>query len=145
MENTYLTEGLIEKLGTPVRLAHLQLETLWKSGIYKNYMDLLPAFAESLGYNLVVNPDESLKIGEANGKDIVVYEEWGMDSFYFSFFHELGHNILHFKDGFIIELDEERREWEADVFACFFCSELFPEHRERWVEIVERNPCYNDN
>lgn len=111
---------------------------------WRDYKELLPAFATYMGFNLIVkNPDEAKKkhqIGEANGKDIIVYEEWGFTTFYFSYFHEMGHNIMHFKNGVVINRDMGLIELEADTFSLMMCISIFPEQEENFRLIAHDNP-----
>jgi hypothetical protein len=114
---------------------------------WEDYKELLPAFAEHLGFKLIVEPDETKRLGRAtSGNQIIIYEEWGTLGFYFGYFHEMAHNLMHFnKDGFAIDRNKAQMEAEADAFATFFCHQLFPEHKAKFSKLAKDNPVYNRN
>jgi hypothetical protein len=117
---------------------------------HPTYKELLPAFAESLGYTLHVLPENTPRVnekgqktvldGQTIGKDFFVYGEWGMNTFYFAYFHEIGHNLMHYNGYELLEgTTEKDREIEADIFALLFMNMLFPEHKKTNLTLARSN------
>ncbi len=133
-----------ERISEPSRLAYNKYVEFANGKKWADYKELLPAFAEHMGMRLIVKerPEGSIKIGEANGIDIYVYEKWGVNTFYFAYFHEMGHNVLHYLSYGVLRPNLVHREMEieADLFAAFFMEALFPESKESTMRIMRANP-----
>ncbi len=140
-----LIDVVIKNTGEKLRLTFNSFAEFKNSRKFKDYQELLPAFSEHLGFELIVRPDETHKIGEADGKHIFVYEDWGTNTFFFSFFHELAHNLMHFENGKKIDRELNLMEKEADAFAAFFCCQLFPHHAEGFMKIAYDNPTVDND
>lgn len=140
MGNTIKQSDLIERIsGTTIDIFN-KFGEMYNTTKSCDYRDLLPAFTESLGLKLVVAPNTAKCIGKTDGKTLFIFEKWGMNTFYFAYFHELGHAVLHFVDGVPTDLPEEIKELEADIFAMYFCQALFPDNEESLLKIAQYNP-----
>ncbi len=138
---------IIESIQPHLTYALSEYQTLFNSRKWTDFKEFLPAFASHLNFNLIVKqpahaPEKNL-IGQANGKDIIVYQEWGYATFYFSYFHEMAHNLMHFKDGDVVSKTPEVIEVEADLFAFMMCRMIFPEAEDTFQKIAKNNPVWN--
>jgi hypothetical protein len=139
MYDNYLVEEkakVVIKLWSTLRFIFPDL-SLW---------DMAKLVSEALGITLrkmkrkYWYKDGQERIGSSNGK-VIYLRGMGELKYIFTYFHEIGHVLLHFRTG---RLDDNIiMEKEADDFARRICQYLWPDLDREIDDLSRENPIYN--
>lgn len=88
--------------------------------------------------------DDLHVLGQTNGKTLHVrkFKDSLMEAF--TFFHEVGHVVLHYgTENRHRYFSKVQLEKEADEYAMLVCCELWPQYEEKIRQFALENPIYN--
>jgi hypothetical protein len=120
--------------------SHISNRVLWIKA--NNFASLYGCTLKKLPQKRWFDEDGNNRIGETNGKIIFMRSVNNILSV-FTFFHEIGHVVLHFNSKRL--LNKSQMEHEADLFASIITSKLWPICKDLIDEIVSKNPVITNN